>query len=250
MATAMTVTRRSRTCTAVVFSCLLLGVAGCNSDSPASPDATPGVFNFAGNHAVTMTAGAACTDLPSTARTRTYSATAVLYPTPLPNLPEGGTPYLVQMSGATFQPNPSWAEYAYGTFPVAVAGNVLTFPLLTFDGRPGLVENTSSHTYVAFSGNATASPIRGTSTVSATFDGWIEFCAASHRCPRRPMATPDVRLQTERIRRPASRSPSRAARQRITESSSSVDKSACWSESRDQTFGVIGRYGRGQVRNR
>ena len=178
MATAMTVTLRSRTCTAVVFSCLLLVVvAGCNSGSPASPDATPGVFNFAGNHAVTMTADAACTDLPSTARTRTYSATAVLYPTPLPNLPEGGTPYLVQMSSATFQPNPSWAEYAYGTFPVAVAGNVLTFPLLTFDGRPGLVEITSSHTYVAFSGNATASPIRGTSTVSATFDGWIEFCA-------------------------------------------------------------------------
>ena len=176
MATAMTVTLRSRACTAVAF-CLLLAAVGCNSQSPASPDATPGVFNFAGNHAVTMTADVACTDLPATARTRTYSASAVLSPNPLPNLPAGGTPYLVQMSGATFQPNPSWVEYAYGTFPLAVAGDALTFPLLTFDGRPGLVEITSSHTYVAFSGNATASPAPGASTVSATFDGWIEFCA-------------------------------------------------------------------------
>ena len=177
MAITPRMTHRLPASTAVVSSCLLLVVLGCDSRSPASPDATPGVFDFAGNHAVTMSADVACADLPSTARTRTYSAAAALSPTPLPNLPAGSTPYLVQMSGATFQPNPSWLEYAYGTIPVAVAGDSLSFPLVTFDGRPGLVEITSSHTYVAFSGNAAASPVPGASTVSATFDGWIEFCA-------------------------------------------------------------------------
>ena len=177
MAVALRRTRFSLVSTAVVLSGVLLAGAGCNSGSPASPDSTPGAFNFAGSHAVTMTADVACADLPAAARTRTYSASAVLSPNPLPNLPDGGMPYMVQMSGATFQPNPSWVEYAYGTFPVAVMGGTLTFPLLTYDGRPGLVEITSSHTYVAFSGNATASPAPGASTVSATFDGWIEFCA-------------------------------------------------------------------------
>ena len=178
-------TRLSLVTTTVVVSGVLIG-ASCNSGSPASPDSTPGVFDFAGSHAVTMTADVACTDLPSTARTRTYTASAELYPNPLPNLPDGGTPYMVRMSEASFQPNPSWLEYAYGTFPVAVMGGTLTFPLLTFDGRPGLVEITSSHTYVAFSGNATAPVTAGASSVTATFNGWIEFCAR-----KSPMADAD-----------------------------------------------------------
>ena len=175
--TVLRTTRLSPASIAVVSSFLLLFAAGCSDGSPASPDSTPGVSSFAGNHTVTMTADAACADLPPTARTRTYSASAALYPTPLPNLPQEGTPYFVQMSDATFQPNPSWAEYAYGTFPVAVAGNRMTFPLVTFDGRPGLVEITSSHTYIAFTGNATAALGPFASTIVATFDGSIEFCA-------------------------------------------------------------------------
>ena len=134
-------------------------------------------LDFAGNHTVTMSADLACTDLPFTARTRGYSATAVLYPGGLPNLPPSAWSYLVRMSGAMFHPNPSWLEYAYGTFPLAVSGDALTFPLETLDGRPGLVEVTSTHSYVAFSGNARATVAPGASAVSATFDGWIEFCA-------------------------------------------------------------------------
>jgi len=143
------------------------------------------VIDFAGSHTVTMSADLACTDLPSTARTRTYSASAVLRPGGLPNLPTG-TAYLVQMSGATFHTNPFWTDYAYGTFPVAVSGDALMFPLVQFYGAPGLVEVTSSHSYVAFSGNATASVAPGASTISATFDGWIEFCAR-----RSPMSEAD-----------------------------------------------------------
>jgi hypothetical protein len=148
----------------------------------------PPVLDFAGSHMVTMSADPACADLPSAARTRTYSVSAVLYPggLPAPGALPTGTAYLVQMSGASFHPNPSWLEYAYGTFPVWVSGDTLKFPLATFDGRAGLVEVTSSHSYVAFSGNATASVAPGASTISATFDGWIEFCAR-----RSPMSEAD-----------------------------------------------------------
>jgi hypothetical protein len=127
-------------------------------------------LDFAGNHTVTMSAAPACTDLPTVARTRTYSASAVLYPGGLSDLPPGMSSYLVQMSGALFH------NY-YGTFPVGVSADALVFPLVGWSGGPGLVEITSSHSFVAVQGNGRATVAAGATTIAAAFDGWIEFCA-------------------------------------------------------------------------
>ena len=123
--------------------------------------------NIAGDYTLTFTADSACTDLPDLARARSYRVTVTAQPLAgRPSVPG----FDVRVTGVSL----------VGTltgFPIGAAGNRLTFGL---HGRhdPAIVEDLGANTYLAFSGGAeaTVGPA-GISTLTATFDGWIEHVA-------------------------------------------------------------------------
>ena len=74
----------------------------------------------------------------------------------------------VMLSGASFLGH-------LDGFGIGVAGDYADFWL---DGGhdPPVVEQVNANTYVAFSGNATATIGIGAPTISTSLDGWIEYC--------------------------------------------------------------------------
>lgn len=118
--------------------------------------------NIAGDYTVTFVADRACTDFPDDVRTRTYAAT--ITPSSSPS-----SSFTLTASGASFLGN-------LNNFPIGVVGDYVD--LWLHGGHdPALVEQLAPNTYLAFSGNATASV--GTSPVSSIsmpFDGWIDYC--------------------------------------------------------------------------
>jgi hypothetical protein len=118
--------------------------------------------NIAGDYTVTFIADSACIDLPSAMRTRTYGAT--ITPSSSPS-----SSFTLIASGVAFLGN-------LNNFPIGVVGDYLD--LWLHGGHdPAVVEQLAPNTYLAFSGNATASV--GTSpvsTISMPFDGWIDYC--------------------------------------------------------------------------
>jgi hypothetical protein len=142
-------------------------VAGCSATgarpwlgfylaSLASP------VNIAGDYIVTFVAGRACTDLPDDVRTRTYAA--MIAPSS-----SASSSFTLTASGASFLGH-------LNNFPIGVVGDYVN--LWLHGGHdPALVEQLAPHTYLAFSGTATASA--GTSpasSISMPFDGWIDYC--------------------------------------------------------------------------
>jgi hypothetical protein len=122
--------------------------------------------NIAGSYTLTFVADAACADLPQEARTRTYAAT--IAPESKPNVPANSS-FSVTVSGATFLAN-------FDRFSIGVAEDYLGFWL---DGghNPPLIEQLAPNRLYAISGSASASVGRSTvSTISTSFDGWIEHC--------------------------------------------------------------------------
>jgi hypothetical protein len=83
-----------------------------------------------------------------------------------------GSSFDLVLSGASFYPG-------FDTFAVGVASRTLAFDLHGGHDAP-IAEQLAENTYVAFSGRAVAeigTPIL--TTVSAPFDGWIQYCAAT-----------------------------------------------------------------------
>ncbi len=108
----------------------------------------------------------ACADVPTELHTRTYAATIV--PEARTNVP-ANTSFALTVSGAPFL-------RTFDSFSIGVAGDYLGF-FLHGGHDPPIVEEIAANTYLAFSGNASASlPSPAVSTISAAFDGWINYC--------------------------------------------------------------------------
>jgi len=125
--------------------------------------------DIAGDYTLTVIADSACADLPDELRTRTYAARVT--PQSRPDLPANAG-FDVRLSGATF------LDHLDG-FGIGVAGGSLGF-WLHGGHDPAFVERVTANTYLEFSGNAAASvPASGASTISASFEGWIEYHGAA-----------------------------------------------------------------------
>jgi hypothetical protein len=127
--------------------------------------------NIAGTYTLTFVVDRACADFPNELRVRNYNATIALAPaanTPADTrleLTVAGGAFLAYGSGDT-----------YDSFPIGVAGDYASFFLY---GRhnPAIAERLAVNTYIAFSGNAEASlATPAASSITAPFDGWIEYC--------------------------------------------------------------------------
>lgn len=128
--------------------------------------ATP--VDLAGEYTVTFIADSACTDLPPTLRTRTYSATIAPDPDPPGSNGSANTSMAVKLGGASFLGN-------LGGFGIGVAGDYAAF-WLHGGHDPAVVEQLAPNTYLAFSGNAETTLGTGMSTISMPLDGWIDYC--------------------------------------------------------------------------
>ena len=132
----------------------------------------------AGEYTVTFIADNACTGVPAEWRSRTYPATMAPYPQ------SSGRP-----ADTTFELTLNEGTFLSGlnTILVGVAGDAIT---MWFGGDgPYVVEEAAPHTYLAFDGAievvATA-PVR---SITASFNGWFDYCALSgpmgqyYNCP-------------------------------------------------------------------
>lgn len=120
--------------------------------------------NLAGNYTLTITADAACSDLPAIARTRSYRAVV----TPQPVGDRSHIPgFDLTLNGAAF----------IGTlrgFPIGVAGTHVHF-WLHGGHDPAIVEDLGGNTYLGFSGNAVVAVATApVPIITATLEGWIE----------------------------------------------------------------------------
>jgi hypothetical protein len=123
--------------------------------------------NIVGDYALTFTADATCTSLPAEARTRTYAATIAATPDPI--VP-AGTLLRVAITGAS-------VVSGNDSFPLGVAGNYVNLEVWNGEG-PGVVERLAPRTFVGLFGYA-ATTISTPDTISASFDGTIEYCVAT-----------------------------------------------------------------------
>jgi hypothetical protein len=123
--------------------------------------------DMAGEYTLTLTADSACAALPDEARTRTYQARVT---------PNGAVPtsyFDVWLSGATFFDGFDRSE----RFAILVAGRDVEFWVGDRQTQPAFVEELTARTYVAIGGGASATVGGSPSSIVASFDGVIEYCA-------------------------------------------------------------------------
>lgn len=123
--------------------------------------------DLSGNYTLTFIADGACPDFPSELRTRAYAARVTPGSTTA-NIPPDAV-FTLDVSGGPFLAG-------YHDFVIGVAGDHVAFSL---DARhnAALVEQVTPTTYLGFSGSAAATVGRSpVSTISASFDGWIDYC--------------------------------------------------------------------------
>ena len=121
---------------------------------------------MAGEYALTFQADSACTDLPIEMRTRSYTAT-VTSDNSNASIPSNTWFYAV-LEGAPFILDKAG-------FWIGVAGHYVAF-LIAEGEDPWIVEEFASNAYVAIGGVAAATVGPAFSTISAPFDGSIEYC--------------------------------------------------------------------------
>ena len=117
--------------------------------------------SLAGEYTLTFQADSACTDLPIEMRTRIYTATVTSDNASVPS----NTWFYAVLGGAKFI-----ADKA--SFSIGVAGDYIALQ----DEEPWIVEEVASNTYLAIGGLAAATVGPAFSTISAPFDGSIEYC--------------------------------------------------------------------------
>jgi hypothetical protein len=145
-------------------------------------------LNLAGVFSLTLTADAACTDLPDVTRTRTYTATIA----PVPS----STTFLASLSDTRF-------FSTYNSFGVYTAGDFALAGIWRTDrgqssSTAGIVEQLRETTYVAIEGSGSGS--FGASGFTVPFHGAFEYCPSEpvlisdlYSCP----ATARVRCQSD-----------------------------------------------------
>jgi hypothetical protein len=133
--------------------------------------------NIAGDYTLIFTADSACAALPSTVRT--YAATLV--PVPSSSHP-ANTLYNGTVSGAAFLEG-------YNGFLVGVAGDYIAGWFGDGHGDPGVVEQVAPTAYFALGGGVAGSVTSG-STISASFDGFLDSCELQSAMGSRYLCTP------------------------------------------------------------
>ena len=132
---------------------------------------------LAGHYTLTFIADSACAAFPNTVRT--YAAT--LTPMANPYHPVN-TLYNGTVSGAAFLEG-------YNGFLVGVAGDYIAGWFGDLHGDPGLVEQVAPTTYFALGGGVAGSVTSG-STISASFDGFLDSCELQSAMGARYSCTP------------------------------------------------------------
>ena len=135
--------------------------------------------SIAGEYTLTFQADSACTDLPIEVRTRRY--TAIVTPDNSDASIPSNTKFDAVLGGPSFLAD-------YGGFRIGVAGGYLALNLDGGEG-PRLVEEFASNTYVAIGGFAAATVGPVFSTITAPFDGSIEYCERRSPIESYPPAT-------------------------------------------------------------
>ena len=116
--------------------------------------------DISGDYTMTLAADSACQDLPSEARSRTFTASIVPYgPT--------RTRYVIAVQASSLRGS--------AAFDAGVTGDFLALRL-TLD--PGLIDQIAPNTYLIAGGGGGASTtvVSGASLIAATFDGLLEYC--------------------------------------------------------------------------
>lgn len=123
--------------------------------------------NLAGDYTMTVTADAACTDMPAEARSRTYRAAIV------PNGASPATYFDVSVYDARFMPGFDSSE----RFAIVVAGDYVSIWMGDRQTRPAFVEQLAASTYVAFGGGASATVAGTPPSIELPFTGFVDYCA-------------------------------------------------------------------------
>lgn len=125
--------------------------------------------DIAGHYTLTVIADDSCRMLPAEVRTRTYSASIVAQP----NQPTAAdTRFVATIGGGSVLPGLSWPDLG-----IAVAGDYLELSMGDFHGQPAVVERVHDNAFLAFGGGGTTTVGAGpVSTITATFEGAIEYC--------------------------------------------------------------------------
>jgi hypothetical protein len=141
----------------------------------------------AGDYTLTFVAGSNCTSLPADLRTRSYGVT--IGPA---DLNWHGYP---GNSSTSFKVRPNGSSFPDGLngFYLNVAGNYINLSLGDHTD-PGITEQVEANTYFAFGGWAILSTAPPVSTISTTFQGWIDYCVnpnmgARYDCKPSPAVT-------------------------------------------------------------
>ncbi len=131
---------------------------------PLSP-----AVDIAGDYTLTLDADSTCSTFPEELRSRSYAAT--ITPTTTPTGPSNSSLELTVTNAPTLV---AWRNL--NGFRIGVAGQVVYFDL--HGGHdPSLVEQLDRTTYLAYSGSArTTVSASAPATISAPFDGWIDYC--------------------------------------------------------------------------
>jgi hypothetical protein len=123
-----------------------------------------------GSYTVTFTAADSCTDLPPSARTRTYVATFQ---------PSSNKTFVTApLSGADLFP-------FYDTISASVSNDAALFYVDSWDADNAwgdddpIIERLDPTTYVSFDGKGTSSTLTSNASIAATFDGTIAYCPLS-----------------------------------------------------------------------
>jgi hypothetical protein len=127
-------------------------------------------LDIEGQYAITFAAAAECTQLPSAVRSRTFTAAVSRVPDRLN--------FTSTLTGAPFQSG-------YDTFSAVVASDAARFLVYSWDAfnwwgedQP-IIERLPAGGYVTWKGTATTPAVNSTSSITATFDGSVSYCATA-----------------------------------------------------------------------
>jgi hypothetical protein len=123
----------------------------------------------AGDYTLTFIADSTCTNLPDELRTRRYAASIAPADLKWPGYPaESDTSFKVTATGSDFPDG-------LNGFYLNLAGTYVNVSLGDHTD-PGITERVAANAFFAFGGWAVTSVSTPVSTISTTFQGWIDYC--------------------------------------------------------------------------
>src|SRR5688572_14279181 len=120
--------------------------------------------DISGDYTMTLSADSACADLPSEARSRTYTASIVA-------TGPGSPRYRVTVRGDSVVLNSDFTNEG------GVVGDFVALNFFGYPYGPTVVDQIAPNTYVSFLGTATSTVTPAPSVISAAFVGNISYCS-------------------------------------------------------------------------